>query len=42
MYDFSTLYTTTPHAKLKPRLFDIIDNCFYKKKMRKGNTRNHI
>jgi hypothetical protein len=30
-YDFSTLYTTIPHEKLKPRLFDIIDNCFLNK-----------
>jgi hypothetical protein len=27
-YDFSTLYTTIPHNKLKSRLFQIIDNCF--------------
>jgi hypothetical protein len=26
-YDFSTLYTTIPHEKLKSRLFDIIDIC---------------
>jgi hypothetical protein len=30
-YDFSTLYTSTPHDKLKPRLLDIIDNCFFNK-----------
>jgi hypothetical protein len=27
-YDFSTLSTTTPHGKLKSRLFDIIDNYY--------------
>lgn len=28
-YDISTLYTTSPHGKLKSRmLYDIIDNCF--------------
>ena len=31
-YDFSALYTTIPHKKLKSRLFDIIDNCFFSKK----------
>jgi hypothetical protein len=30
-YDFSTLYTTIPHYKLKSRLLDIIDNCFFNK-----------
>ena len=30
-YDFSTLYTTIPHTKLKERLFGIIDNCFLTK-----------
>jgi hypothetical protein len=30
-YDFSTLYTTIPHDKLKSRLVDIIDNCFSNK-----------
>ena len=30
-YDFSTLYTTIPHTKLKDRLFGIIDNCFFTK-----------
>ena len=30
-YDFTTLYTTIPHDKLKTRLFDIIDNCFFNK-----------
>ena len=30
-YDFSTLYTTIPHDKLKTRLFDIIDSCFFNK-----------
>jgi hypothetical protein len=28
IYDFSTLYTTIPHNKLKSRLFQIMDNCF--------------
>jgi hypothetical protein len=30
-YDFSTLYTTIPHNKLKSRLFHIIDNYFLNK-----------
>jgi len=30
-YDFTTLYTTIPHDKLKNRLFDIINNCFFNK-----------
>ena len=30
-YDFSTLYTTIPHDKLKSRLFDITDSCFFNK-----------
>ena len=30
-YDFSTLYTTIPHDKLKSRLFQIHDNCFLNK-----------
>jgi hypothetical protein len=30
-YDFSTLYSTIPHEKLKSRLFDIIDYCFFNK-----------
>jgi hypothetical protein len=30
-YDFSTLYTTILHNKLKSRLFQIIDNCFLSK-----------
>lgn len=30
-YDFSTLYTTIPHEKLKSRFFDIIDCCFFYK-----------
>jgi hypothetical protein len=34
-YDFSTRYTTIPHEKLKSRLFDIIDNCFFNKKWEK-------
>lgn len=29
-YDFSTLYTTVPHDKLKSRLFDS-KNCFFNK-----------
>jgi hypothetical protein len=28
-YDFSTLYTTIPHDKLKSRLLHIIDNWFF-------------
>jgi hypothetical protein len=30
-YDFTTLYTTIPHDKLKTRLFGIIDSCFFNK-----------
>jgi hypothetical protein len=30
IYDFSTLYATIPHDKLKSRLLGIIDNCFLK------------
>ena len=30
-YDFSTLYTTIPHDKLKTRLCNIIDSCFFNK-----------
>jgi hypothetical protein len=30
-YDFSTLYTTIPHRKLKVQLFQIIGNCFLNK-----------
>ena len=36
-YDFSTLYTTIPHDKLKSRLFEIIDNCF----LNKNGTRKY-
>ena len=36
-YDFSTLYTTIPHDKLKSRLFQIIDNCF----LNKNGTRKY-
>ena len=36
-YDFSTLYTTIPHDKLKFRLFQIIDNCF----LNKNGTRKY-
>jgi hypothetical protein len=28
-YDFSTLYTTIPHKKLKARPFQIIDNWIF-------------
>ena len=31
-YDFSTLYTTIPHTKLKNRLKDLIHSCFFSKK----------
>jgi hypothetical protein len=34
-YDFSTLYTTTPHDKLKSRRLEIIKNCFFNKNGRK-------
>jgi hypothetical protein len=37
-YDFSTLYTTIPHNKLKSRLFQIIDNCF----LNKNGTRKFL
>ena len=30
-YDFTTLYTTIPHDKLKTRLFNMIDSCFFNK-----------
>jgi hypothetical protein len=30
-YEFTTLYTTMPHDKLKTRLFGIIDSCFFNK-----------
>jgi hypothetical protein len=30
-YDFSALYTTIPHNKIKCRLFQIIDNCWLNK-----------
>ena len=36
-YDFSTLYTTIPHNKLKSQLFQIIDNCF----LNKNGTRKY-
>ena len=35
-YDFSTLYTTIPHTKLKTRLKDLIKQCFFYKN---GNRR---
>lgn len=31
-YEFSTLYRTIHHEKLKTRLLDTIDNCFFKTK----------
>jgi hypothetical protein len=36
-YDFSTLYTTIPHNKLKSRLFQMIENCF----LNKSGTRKY-
>jgi hypothetical protein len=36
-YDFSTLYRTIPHIKLKSRLFQIINNCF----LNKNGTRKY-
>jgi hypothetical protein len=33
--NFSTLYTTIPHEKLKSRLFFIIDNCFFNKNVKR-------
>ena len=35
-FDFSTLYTTIPHDKLKSKLKDIINQCFFHKN---GNRR---
>ena len=35
-YDFSTLYTTIPHTKLKSRLKNLINQCFFYKN---GNHR---
>ena len=35
-YDFSTLYTTIPHTKLKSRLKALINQCFFYKN---GNRR---
>ena len=31
-FDFSTLYTIIPHAKLKDRLRELVQLCFIKKK----------
>jgi hypothetical protein len=36
-YDFSTIHTTIPHNKLKPRLLQIIDNSF----LNKNGTRKY-
>ena len=30
-FDFSTLYTTIPHSKLKDRLWELVQLCFIKK-----------
>jgi hypothetical protein len=30
-YDFTTLYTAIPHDKLKTKLFNFIDSCFFNK-----------
>ena len=30
-FDFSTLYTTIPHDKLKSKLKEIINQCFFRK-----------
>ena len=35
-FDFSTLYTTIPHDKLKSKLKEIINQCFFHKN---GNRR---
>ena len=32
-FDFSTLYTTIPHAKLKDRIHSLINQCFFYKKL---------
>ena len=37
-FDFSTLYTTIPHDKLKSKLKEIINQCFFHKN---GNRRFH-
>jgi hypothetical protein len=34
-YDFLTLYTTISHGKLKSRLHDIIDKCFFNKNVKR-------
>jgi hypothetical protein len=34
-YDFSTIYTTIPHDKLKTKLFEIINSCFSNKNGKK-------
>ena len=31
-FDFSTLYTTIPHSKLRDRLRELVQLCFIKKK----------
>lgn len=31
IYDFSTFYITFPHDKIKSRLFETIENCFFNK-----------
>ena len=35
-FDFSTLYTTIPHDKLKSKLKEIVNECFFRKN---GNRR---
>jgi hypothetical protein len=35
MYDFSALYNIIPRDKLKSRLLDIIDKCFFNKNGKK-------
>ena len=48
-YDFSTLYMTIPHDKLKTRHCNIIDSCFFSKNGKKkysylviGHSRNYF
>jgi tRNA(His) 5'-end guanylyltransferase len=42
-YDFTTLYTTIPHDKLKTKFFGIINSCFFFNKNGKRKIQNtHI
>jgi len=37
-FDFSTLYTTISHSKLKDKLRELVQLCFKKKRMANVNT----